>query len=538
MFFLRRIESGARGQILIVFALALVVMMLFASMVVDVGLLRNTRQNLVNTLDAAALAGGTMLPIDGSNGGLAPNGSAPGSPYARTNALIIATIAANYPTLSGSDYTIEYRCVIGADPASGLPLIARDVPRVCDPSPSKTWTGSTPLATKQAAFTGAGPTRTSTCRPELMDRCNTVLITGSATQDYSFGRVVGINSGSTGAVVSASCNGPCGEPPPPLNDVELVIDTSGSMNGNNSGTPPQPRIYWAKKAANQLVTDLASNGGITPTSNLVGITTFSGMTATVDPTAWTSNAAQLAGKINAITAAGITPLKFGMETGAADLNSHARNAVGGPVKRVIILISDGRPNPDQGPDGLPSTDLNPATNPNRQRPNQNQIDTYLASADVAYSIAIGQGGSGSSQVDLNLMMRLAKADPTANPPGTYFFNVINASSLPAVFNQIAGQILGTGAKLIQLYPTPVITAANSPASGLAIGGTSVTITGRYFTGATSVTFGGVPAASFTVNTDSSISATSPAGTIGTVDIVVTTPGGSTPVRSLDQFTYN
>jgi hypothetical protein len=82
---------------------------------------------------------------------------------------------------------------------------------------------------------------------------------------------------------------------------------------------------------------------------------------------------------------------------------------------------------------------------------------------------------------------------------------------------------------------PTITAI-APTSGPAAGGTGVTLTGTGFTGATAVTFGSTPAASFSVSSDTSISAVSPAGT-GTVDVTVTTPGGTSATTSADQFTY-
>ena len=63
------------------------------------------------------------------------------------------------------------------------------------------------------------------------------------------------------------------------------------------------------------------------------------------------------------------------------------------------------------------------------------------------------------------------------------------------------------------------------------GGTSVTITGTGFTGATAVKFGSTAASSFTVNSATQITATSPAGTAGAVDITVTTPGGTSADRA-------
>ena len=70
------------------------------------------------------------------------------------------------------------------------------------------------------------------------------------------------------------------------------------------------------------------------------------------------------------------------------------------------------------------------------------------------------------------------------------------------------------------------------------GGTTVTITGTNFTGASAVKFGGTSATSFTVVSSTMISAVSPGGALGNVDITVTTPGGSSSVVPADQFTYN
>ncbi len=76
-------------------------------------------------------------------------------------------------------------------------------------------------------------------------------------------------------------------------------------------------------------------------------------------------------------------------------------------------------------------------------------------------------------------------------------------------------------------PKPVV-ASISPLSGPTIGGTSVTITGSNFSGASVVDFGGVPA--------TQITATSPAGT-GTVDITVTTVGGTSVLSTGDVFNF-
>lgn len=73
--------------------------------------------------------------------------------------------------------------------------------------------------------------------------------------------------------------------------------------------------------------------------------------------------------------------------------------------------------------------------------------------------------------------------------------------------------------------------------GLVTGGASITIEGFDLSTATAVDFGDTPAASFTINPDGSITAVSPMGNVGTVDVSVTTPIGTSDISAADQFTY-
>jgi hypothetical protein len=82
---------------------------------------------------------------------------------------------------------------------------------------------------------------------------------------------------------------------------------------------------------------------------------------------------------------------------------------------------------------------------------------------------------------------------------------------------------------------PAVTGV-SPSSGSTAGTTTVTITGSHFTAATGVSFGSV-AATFTVNSDTQITAVAPAQVAGTVDVTVATPSGTSAVVSADHFTY-
>ena len=90
-------------------------------------------------------------------------------------------------------------------------------------------------------------------------------------------------------------------------------------------------------------------------------------------------------------------------------------------------------------------------------------------------------------------------------------------------------------KFSYVFAPPLITSV-SPASGPATGGTTVTITGSNFTGASKVLFGTVAASSFRVTSAIQIKAVSPAGS-GTLDVRVITPGGTSAITAADQFTY-
>jgi hypothetical protein len=91
---------------------------------------------------------------------------------------------------------------------------------------------------------------------------------------------------------------------------------------------------------------------------------------------------------------------------------------------------------------------------------------------------------------------------------------------------------------------PVVTGV-SPDTGAAVGSTSVTITGSGFTGATAVDFGPVPvygslpADSFTVVSDTEITATfgNNGDFAGTTDVTVTTPDGTSATSAADQITF-
>jgi large repetitive protein len=84
---------------------------------------------------------------------------------------------------------------------------------------------------------------------------------------------------------------------------------------------------------------------------------------------------------------------------------------------------------------------------------------------------------------------------------------------------------------------PTVTSI-SPTYGPVSVATPITITGTGFTGATGVTVGGTAATSVVVVSSTEITATTPASSsVGQVDVLVSTPSGTSGVVSGDQYTF-
>ncbi|WP_320069602.1 phage tail tube protein [Micromonospora sp. RTGN7] len=87
--------------------------------------------------------------------------------------------------------------------------------------------------------------------------------------------------------------------------------------------------------------------------------------------------------------------------------------------------------------------------------------------------------------------------------------------------------------------TPVVTGL-APTGGGTAGGTLVNVYGGRFagtSGATGVKFGATNATNYTVVSDSHIVAVAPAGSAGTVQVIVTNTGGASPNVAADNYLY-
>ncbi len=188
-------------------------------------------------------------------------------------------------------------------------------------------------------------------------------------------------------------------------------------------------------------------------------------------------------------------------------------------------------------------------------------------------------GESSARMELladpALTISITSLDPTHGPVvggnevailGTNFYDVtgVDFGSVPATGFVVAspGRIVATApAGVAGVVQVQVVSGGGSTAdtaaddytygdaagitglsvhSGPAAGGTTVVITGTGFNGvigADAVTFGGVPAASYTRDSETQITAVSPPHAAGPVQVQVTTAVGATPDVAADDFLY-
>ena len=149
--------------------------------------------------------------------------------------------------------------------------------------------------------------------------------------------------------------------------------------------------------------------------------------------------------------------------------------------------------------------------------------TYLTGAT-----AVSFGGTAATEVIVNSPTQITASSP------------VHAAGLAEVTVTTPGgtsATAGTGNDYTYVPPVPTF-AEMGPTSGTTSGGTSVTIIGTGLVGATAVSFGGTAATSITVNSATQITATSPAHVAGTVEVTVTTAGGTTPTEGTgNDYTY-
>jgi IPT/TIG domain/PASTA domain len=177
------------------------------------------------------------------------------------------------------------------------------------------------------------------------------------------------------------------------------------------------------------------------------------------------------------------------------------------------------------------------------RPNGSGAYTAVGTSNPATP-----SGTGLQTFTANLPVRagdLIGVDPTSGTDKVGVAEAAGASYgfvFPPPFDNATVAPSGTisGKEILvsaEVQPAPVITAIE-PDFGPVAGGTSVTITGTDLNAASAVKFGDVPAASFTVESETKITAVAPPSkVVGPVDITATTLAGTSAIVNADRFYY-
>jgi IPT/TIG domain/Glycosyl hydrolase family 26 len=147
----------------------------------------------------------------------------------------------------------------------------------------------------------------------------------------------------------------------------------------------------------------------------------------------------------------------------------------------------------------------------------------------------GSGFTGATGVSFGS----APASFTVNSNNSITATAPSGSPTSAVDVTIAGPGGASNVVAADRFSYGPVVSAVSPLSGSHLGGTTITIKGAGFTGASAVSFGGVPVTSaITVNaTGTQVTVSAPAHAAGTVDVTVTVGSSTTTTSSSDQFTY-
>ncbi|WP_157801273.1 IPT/TIG domain-containing protein [Sphingobium sp. LB126] len=136
-------------------------------------------------------------------------------------------------------------------------------------------------------------------------------------------------------------------------------------------------------------------------------------------------------------------------------------------------------------------------------------------------------GAANATYTINSDTQITATSP-ANSAGTYDITVTT----------VGGTSTTNAGDQYTYVAAPTVTSI-SQTSGPTGGGTMVTITGTGFSfaNATGAVKFGAANATYTIHSNTQITATAPANGAGTYDITVTTPGGTSATNAADQYTY-
>lgn len=235
--------------------------------------------------------------------------------------------------------------------------------------------------------------------------------------------------------------------------------------------------------------------------------------------------------VGSVLPPGSTPAKFGQvqtffNTALPEKGANLVSPVNGTIVRWRVQDAKGgpfylrvlRPN-GSGAFGGAGTS-NPAT------PSGTGLQTFTANLPVHAGDLIGVDPTGAED-------EIGVAEAPGASYGFIFPPPFDGATVGP-----SGSISGKEIELsAEVQPAPAIVSV-APNFGSIAGGTPVVITGTNLNSASAVKFGAEPATSFSVESETQITAFAPpSATASTVDITVTTIAGTSPLVRGDEFIY-
>ena len=159
-------------------------------------------------------------------------------------------------------------------------------------------------------------------------------------------------------------------------------------------------------------------------------------------------------------------------------------------------------------------------------PNQGPVaggtSVTITGTNLTGTTGVTFGGSSATNVTVNSSTSVTVTTPAKT-----------AGAVDVTLSTSVGSVTSSGAYTYLSSPT---ISSISPNTGALAGGTTVTISGTGFASGATVKFGSSNAASVTVNSSTQITAVTPSGSAGTVNIVITNTDTGT-VTATSAFTY-
>ncbi len=398
-----RRSSDESGQVVILAAISLAVMLGMAALTIDVGFAYYTQRSLQASADAAALAGAQEMPINGPIEAVARAYSAsPGGKNARENVPGVVT-------------DVETKCTPSVGP--------------CDPVNTIVVTQTATVSTRFAGVLGLDSftvrTRAAACAPCGSKPVDVMLVldrTLSMCQDHDGdadptckdlnNAKAGLRAFLMGMDVS-------------VDRVGLAVFPPVTSDANRCSTAPLTTNYNTASYPYVVVglsSDYKTAGVLNPASKLVN-------------------------QVNCTREGGITSYATAIDRAQAELAANGRPE----ADHVIVFFSDGAAN--YGP-----TYYTPSTNPYRKQPCHQGITSANAAKaagtrifSIGYDLDALDGGantcqaspSGTSWPDESPAITAYSAlQQIASDPGA-FYNEPEASDLASVFARVAVRVAGS-----------------------------------------------------------------------------------------------